>query len=58
MCPNPDYNSCENYVADLRWMEGSGNVCWGMGAGNYVPCVNCRGLRIYHVAEYDFEADE
>lgn len=36
--------SCRNYVADHRWMDRSGNLCWGMGASNYVPCLNC-GVR-------------
>lgn len=36
--------SCRDYVADHGWMDRSGNLCWGFGAGDQVPCINC-GVR-------------
>lgn len=58
MCLVGPSEACDNYVADEAWMERSGNVCWGMGAMNSVPCVNCRQIYSYHVFGMYLEDDE
>jgi hypothetical protein len=58
MCVKQMWTDCRDYLADSEWMERSGNMCWGMGAANSVPCVNCGVELRYHWIPFDDEDNE
>lgn len=55
MCLSGPSEACNNFVPNRAWMERSGNMCWGMGAMQIVPCVNCGQKKLYHRIWDDLE---
>jgi hypothetical protein len=49
------YDVCDDFTANEAWMQRSGNMCWGMGAGSHIPCLNCGAEEWEHRVKQDFK---
>lgn len=45
-------DACDEFVPNRAWMKASGNMCWGMGAADGIPCWNCGAKSRAHDERY------